>query len=193
MAKGKGRTQRINWKPILLLIIVFVGLLFLNSYFKKQQIEKSKGIITQSNISGWNRYTNSNAGFSIDYPSDWKVIEWHSDWDTADNTNVINTAVIKKGQESQILFQWGDIGFGGGCEPENHDKLKLKADEIEICHVISSDMTSDLEGKPLSGIHESWGQIYAPEKYNVHVAAAAYSETKNSEAIKQILSTLSFY
>jgi len=123
--------------------------------------------------SGWLVYDNVEAGFKVNYPSDWKLGE-------VDESNEDYKRISLSGNEGEILFDWGH-GFGGYCE--KLEKINIKNDQMDVCN------GTDQEGrKTISIFAREWGSI--------GVGGFAFVNKpimENEKIIYQILSTLEFY
>lgn len=129
-------------------------------------------------------YINNIGKFSIEYPGSWALNESHTVSNrVVDNPNEINTAIFT-GKEGEIVIEWGPMGFGGGCNTEDHKMFSIKNKTMNICEGI------DEQG------NKYWGGI--ENDHNDDSAAAvtkavAYKPvTINAKVIEEILSTLTF-
>lgn len=154
--------------------------------------QTSTSTATSADISTWKEYTNSTAGFSLMYPSNWDVKELHFTSNReVDDPREINTLIIKNGNENEVMIQWGPMGFGGGCDEKDSKMLQLKNESIKICNGSSSDQSINYEGNKITGYHEYWNQI-SPKTINkeMPIGASAFSTSSESETIRKIFSTL---
>lgn len=154
--------------------------------------QTSNSTATSADISTWKEYANSTAGFSLMYPSNWDVKELHFTSNRAvDDPKEINTAIIKNGNENEIMIQWGPMGFGGGCDEKDAKILQLKNEAVKICNGIAQGQPYDFEGNKILGEHEYWSQIYPTTKNKeIEIGVSAISTNSESETIKKIFSTL---
>lgn len=84
----------------------------------------------------WKTY--SNQYFTFNYPSNWQV--------EREMVGPIETGVNILGPEGSIYSRWGN-GLGGGCEPEQREKIFAFGENQEVCHAIFGNGT------------EQWGII----------------------------------
>jgi hypothetical protein len=129
---------------------------------------------TQNAETAWQVYTNSEADFSIRYPSTW-LMEALPD----ENAGQLHRVSIS-GPEGGLQLEWG-IGLGGAC-PEEYRPVKVAQGDLPACHSQNADGTEvwRLAGKQL-------GQI--------SFTATAYTsntDANSRDLVLQILSTLSF-
>jgi hypothetical protein len=123
----------------------------------------------------WQTYTNSQAGFSIQYPSTWKM-ETLPD----QNSGALH-GISLKGTEGGVELHWG-VGLGGGCSPEGLQMIKVAQGELQACHGKAEDGT------------ERWQDI---SKALPTTGFAAYAYTSDTapashDLVLKVLSTLSF-
>jgi len=123
----------------------------------------------------WQTYTNTEAGFSIRYPSTWKL-ETLPD----QNSGALH-AVSLKGAEGGVEIHWG-VGLGGGCTPEGLQTIKVAQGELQTCYGKNADGT------------EQWGNI-SKALPNAGFSAHAYTADtapSSHDLVLQVISTLSF-
>ena len=123
----------------------------------------------------WQTYTNAEAGFSIQYPSAWKM-ETLPD----QNSGALH-AISLKGTEGGVDIHWG-VGLGGGCTPEGIQKIKVAQGELQTCYSKNADGT------------EQWGNI-SKSLSGMGFSAHAYTtDTASSshDLLLKVVSTLSF-
>lgn len=119
----------------------------------------------------WKIYTNEY--FSFTYPSDWRVKE---------TASMHQVSLSLSGLEGTISVTWGS-GLGGGCNPEDHIKLKVFGEDQDICRQILDD-----------GV-ESWWLIYKKlDDMNTLEASVRInpSNQPNKEVIIKILESFKF-
>ena len=125
-------------------------------------------------VPDWQTYANSEAGFSIRYPSTWKM-------DTLpDQNSGLLHAVSLKGAEGGVEIHWG-VGLGGAC-PEGFQTIKAAQGELPACYVKSPDGT------------EHWENINKALA-NTGFSARAFtadSAPTSHEVVLKVISTLSF-
>ncbi len=80
--------------------------------------------------SGWQTYTNSQAGFSISYPPGWTLTPTQSD-----PAQPMQEAMLE-GPEGSFQMQWG-TGFGGACQA--YSALHVAQGQIWACHSLMAD------------------------------------------------------
>ena len=124
--------------------------------------------------SDWQSYANPEAGFSIHYPSTWKMEV------LADQNSGLLHGVSLKGAEGGVEMYWG-VGLGGAC-PEGFQTIKVAQGELPACYVKSADGT------------ERWDNI---DKVlpNASFSARAFtsdSASSSHELVLKVISTLSF-
>lgn len=123
----------------------------------------------------WQTYTNTEAGFSIQYPATWK-------FETLPDQNSGGLhGVSLNGAEGGVELYWG-IGLGGGCTPEGIQAIKVAEGELTTCYVKNADGT------------EHWENI-SKNLPNVSFSARAYTtDTASSshDLLLKVISTLSF-
>jgi hypothetical protein len=123
----------------------------------------------------WQTYANSEAGFSIHYPSSWKF-ETLPD----QNSGALH-GVSLKGSEGGVELYWG-TGLGGGCTPEATQTIKVAQGELPACYGQNEDGT------------EHWENISKNLSAASFSARAYTTDTASSsrELVLQVISTLSF-
>lgn len=122
----------------------------------------------------WQTYTNTEAGFSIRYPSTWKMEA------LPNQNNGALHGVSLKGAEGGVELYWG-VGLGGAC-PEGFQSIKAAQGELQACYGKNPDGT------------EHWENI-SKNLSATSVSARAYTmDTTSSsrELVLQVISTLSF-
>ena len=123
----------------------------------------------------WQTYANTEAGFSIRYPSTWKV-ETLPD----QNSGALH-AVSLKGAEGGVEIHWG-VGLGGGCTPEGLKTIKVAQGDMQACYFKAEDGT------------EQWQNI-SKALPTAGFSANAYtadSTSSSHDLVLKVLSTLSF-
>jgi hypothetical protein len=122
----------------------------------------------------WQSYTNPEAGFSIRYPSTWKMEV------LPDQNGGLLHGVSLKGVEGGVEIYWG-VGLGGAC-PEGFQTIKVAQGELPACYVKSADGT------------ERWENINKALP-NTSFSARAFtadSASSSHELVLKVISTLSF-
>ena len=123
----------------------------------------------------WQTYANSEAGFSIRYPSSWKLEA------LPDQNSGALHGVSLKGTEGGVELYWG-MGLGGGCTPEGIQTVKVAEGDLSACYGKNADGT------------EHWENI-SKNLPTTSFSARAYTidTTSNShDLVLQVISTLSF-
>lgn len=130
---------------------------------------------TPSATSDWQTYSNTEAGFSIRYPSGWQL-ETLPD----QNNGALHGASIK-GTEGGVELYWGE-GLGGGCTPEAIQTIKVAQGELPSCYGKNPDET------------EHWENISKNLPTTSFSARAFTIDTTPSshDIVLQVISTLSF-
>jgi hypothetical protein len=123
----------------------------------------------------WQPYTNPEAGFSIHYPSTWKMEA------LPDQNNGALHGVSLKGAEGGVELYWG-TGLGGGCTPEGIQAIKVAEGELTTCYGKNADGT------------EHWENISKNLSATSFSARAYTTDTATSshDLILQVISTLRF-
>jgi hypothetical protein len=126
-------------------------------------------------------YTGPLGNFSIMYPSSWSKTEAHEVSNKpVDNTEDVNTVTFA-GDEGEVVIQWGSMGYGGGCPPQDYKDIRLKNRTVRACNGTSVDGTMYW-----SGISNG-----ASDETTVEVRAKANIPTKmNMQTIEAMLRTL---
>ena len=125
--------------------------------------------------SDWETYTNSEAGFSILYPSIWKVEA------LPDQNSGALHGLSLKGTEGGVELYWG-MGLGGGCTPDGIQTIRVSRGELSTCYGKNPDGT------------ERWDNI-SKNLPNANFSARAFtSDTAASshDLVLKVISTLSF-
>ena len=131
-------------------------------------------VVTQTaDMSSWKTYRNIQIGFSVDYPSDWKLKE------LTDNGKV--DGIELSGYHGNVRAVWGN-GLGGGCLPEQKEKVQTQGELLNSCYIIRNDGS------------ESWSNI---NKQLTNTSFSANAEVNvpvniNKELVLKILSTFRF-
>lgn len=133
----------------------------------------------------WKTYTNPINSIAIQYPSSWTVKESHSLSNrVVDDPNEINTAILS-GREGEVTIQWSPMGFGGGCNEEDHKMFKIKDKTYDICNLVDDNGDE---------IWATFSNEANDDSITVVTLAKAYRPaSKNSQTVKDILSTINFY
>lgn len=122
----------------------------------------------------WKTYMNTQAGFSIEYPSNWQ------EQDLPDEVAGTRHHIVLKGPEGGVDLLWG-TGFGGAC-PDGYQPIAVAKGTLPACHIQRDDGS------------ELWSLTGNPLK-NTSFGGEAYTSdaTANSRAVVlQVVSTLSF-
>ncbi len=122
----------------------------------------------------WKTYANAQAGFSIQYPSNWQ------EEDLPDEAGGQRHHIVLKGPEGAVELQWG-TGFGGAC-PEGYQQIAVAKGTLPACHTQREDGTElwSLAGEPLGNIGFG-GFVYTND-----------TTEKSRAVVLQVVSTLSF-
>lgn len=123
---------------------------------------------------GWQTYTNTEAGFSIQYPPGWS---WEQQ---ADQSGGMYQTVALKGPEGGVDLHWGQ-GFGGGC-PEGFTTIQVAQGDLPVCYAKRDDGTSFWSN--MSKQLAATG--FAAEAYTSQPDAASH------DLLLKVLSTLRF-
>ena len=124
----------------------------------------------------WKTYTNADAGFSIQYPSNWE------EQDLPDINAGQMHGIVLQGPEGAVEVKWG-TGFGGACPgPEGYQPIPVANGTLPACHSQSEDGTErwSLTGDPLP--NDSFGG----EAYTTDATA------ESRAVVLKVVSTLSF-
>jgi hypothetical protein len=130
---------------------------------------------TPTAAADWQTYSNTEAGFSIRYPSTWKFE------DLPDQNGGALHGVSLKGAEGGVELYWG-TGLGGGCTPEGIQKIKVAQGELPSCYGENADGT------------KHWENI-SKKLSNTSFSARAYTTdatASSDELVLQVISTISF-
>jgi hypothetical protein len=122
----------------------------------------------------WNTYTNAEAGFSIQYPSNWQ------EQDLPDENAGQMHHITLQGPEGGIELVWG-TGLGGAC-PEGYQLLTVAQGTWPACHTQREDGT------------DLWS-LFPPPIGDTNFGGFVYTNdttAKSREVVLQVLSTLSF-
>ncbi len=126
----------------------------------------------------WLSYRNDQAGFGIQYPSEWKFSEL-----PPENAG-LRKGVRIEGAEGGIELDWGQ-GFGGMCEEDGVRKyIKIQAAQgsLQTCYF-----------KDANGI-EQWNQISTPNLRPGFQARAWTNDGRatSGELVLKVIATLTF-
>jgi len=121
----------------------------------------------------WEKYTNEQVGFSIQYPSYWQEEE------LPDENQGQMHRIAFKGPEGGVELIWG-IGLGGAC-PEGYEQMAVAKGNWPACHGQKEDGTDlwSLAGQPVGETGLS-GLVYTND-----------TTAKSREVVLQVISTLS--
>lgn len=122
----------------------------------------------------WKTYTNAQAGFSIQYPSNWQ------EQDFPDEVAGTRHHIVLNGPEGAVELLWG-TGFGGAC-PDGYQPIAVAKGTLPACHTQREDGTEfwSLTGDPLA---------------NTGFEGIVYTNDTTAESravVLQVVSTLSF-
>jgi len=122
----------------------------------------------------WEKYTNEQVGFSIQYPSYWQEEE------LPDENQGQMHRIAFNGPEGGVELIWG-IGLGGAC-PEGYEQMTVAKGNWPACHGQKEDGTDlwSLAALPVGEIGFS-GFVYTND-----------TNAKSREVVLQVISTLSF-
>jgi len=122
----------------------------------------------------WKKYTNTQVGFSIQYPSYWQ------EQDLPDENEGQIHHIALKGPEGGVELIWG-TGIGGAC-PEGYQPIPVAKGNWPACHVQKADGTDlwSLAGQPLGDTNFT-GFIYTND-----------TTAKSQTVVLQVVSTLGF-
>lgn len=167
-------------KRIYIPLIIFIMIaLTLNIYFlwqinknKNSKIDIETPVKSDTDVTNWKSYQNTEAKFSVKYPTNWTLEILSAD------TNIRSEGI--DGPEGKIIFTWGTVAQER-CLPD-FEKIQLQEEVLNTCHSIEN-----------SGI-ENWQQINKDYgNFTVSVSAIANSPSyKNRDLILLILSNLKF-
>jgi len=122
----------------------------------------------------WEKYTNEQVGFSIQYPSYWQEEE------LPDENQGQMHHIAFKGPEGGVEMLWG-TGLGGAC-PEGYEQMAVAKGNWPACHTQKEDGTDlwSLAGQPVGETGFS-GLVYTND-----------TTAKSREVVLHVISTLSF-
>lgn len=126
----------------------------------------------------WQRYSNDEGGFSIQYPAQWRLSGL-----APQNAGLLKGVRIE-GAEGAIELYWG-VGFGGMCEENGVNKyVKVQGAQggLQTCYFKAS-----------NGV-EQWNQISTPNLRPGFQARAWTNDgsTTSSELVRKVIATLTF-
>ena len=133
-----------------------------------------KAAPTTQPISEWQAFTNPEAGYSLQAPTNWSQAALP---DQADGQ--LHGAAYT-GPEGGVEVYWG-AAFGGACTTGT-EQVKLAAGEVSACHATKSDGT------------EEWSQI-AYQNSGIDYSLRAYTSNKQAtshDLVLQVLATVAF-
>jgi hypothetical protein len=128
-----------------------------------------------SNIdSTWKKYTNAQAGFSIQYPANWQ------EQVLPDENDGQLHHIALQGAEGGVELLWG-TGLGGAC-PEGYQPMAIANGNISACHSQREDGTDiwNFESRPL-GSTNFGGFVYTND-----------TTAESRDLVLRVVSTLSF-
>ena len=134
--------------------------------------------LDQSSSSGidstWEKYTNAQVGFSIQYPSDWQ------EEDLPDENQGQVHHIALKGPEGKVDLLWG-TGLGGAC-PEGYQELAVAKGTWPACHSQKEDGT------------DLWSLAAQPIGNTSFTGFVTTNDTtsESQAVVLQVVSTLSF-
>ncbi len=122
----------------------------------------------------WKTYTNTQVGFSIQYPSNWQ------EQDLPDEVAGTRHHIVLNGPEGAVELLWG-TGFGGAC-PEGYQPIAVAKGTLPACHLQREDGTElwSLTGNPLENASFG-GEAYTND-----------ATTESHAVVLKVISTLSF-
>jgi hypothetical protein len=122
----------------------------------------------------WKTYTNTEVGFSIQYPANWQ------EQDLPDENDGQRHHIALQGPEGGMELIWG-VGLGGAC-PEGYQPIAVAQGTWPACHNQREDGT-DLWSlaPPHIGDTNFGGFVYTND-----------TTAKSREVVLRVLSTLSF-
>ncbi len=133
-----------------------------------------KAAPTTQPISEWQAFTNPEAGYSLQAPTNWSQAA------LPDQADGQLHGVAYTGPEGGVEVYWG-AAFGGACTTGT-EQVKLAAGEVSACHATKSDGT------------EEWSQI-AYQNSGIDYSLRAYTSNKQAtshDLVLQVLSTVNF-
>ena len=124
--------------------------------------------------STWEKYTNAQVGFSIQYPANWQA------QDLPDENEGQRHHIALQGPEGGIELIWG-TGLGGAC-PEGYQQIDVAEGSLSACHTQREDGTElwSLASLPLGDIGFT-GFVYTND-----------TTAESRAVVLQVVSTLSF-
>lgn len=162
----------------IIVTIIFIGISHKADVQQSDELDHLVIQATNATIS-WKTYTNPVGKFSIQYPANWKLVESHEKSNKAvDDPKEINTATLS-GEDGEMVLQWGDMGFGGGCEQKDAATLRLKEMSVPICKGVTD-----------GTIH--WSQVSPGNREPAFSAYATTNQAETEDVITNIFGTLSF-
>ena len=122
----------------------------------------------------WEKYTNAQVGFSIQFPANWQ------EEDLPDENQGQRHHITLKGPEGGVELIWG-TGLGGAC-PEGYQPMAVAKGNWPVCHTQKEDGTDlwSLAAQPLGNTNFT-GFVYTND-----------TTAKSREVVLQVVSTLSF-
>ena len=122
----------------------------------------------------WKTYTNTEVGFSIQYPANWQEL------DLPDENDGQMHGIALQGPEGVVELKWG-VGFGGAC-PQGYQPMAVAQGNWLACHSQREDGTDlwSLAPPPI-GDTNFGGFVYTND-----------TTAESREVVLRVLSTLSF-
>ena len=167
-------------KKLSLFLILGIVLVSCNSFTGNTQSPSSSATASSSQApssdikASWNKYTNPEPGFSIQYPADWQ------EQSLPDENEGQMHHIALQGPEGGIELIWG-TGLGGAC-PEGYQPVAVAGGNWPACHGQRDDGTDlwSLAAQPIGDTNFT-GFVYTNDTTN-----------RSREVVLQVLSTLSF-
>ena len=122
----------------------------------------------------WKSYTNTEVGFSIQYPANWQ------EQDLPDENDGQRHHINLQGPEGGVELIWG-TGFGGAC-PEGYQPVSVAKGTWPACHTQTEDGTDlwSLEAQPI-GDTSFAGFVHTND-----------TTSQSRDVVLKVVSTLSF-
>ena len=122
----------------------------------------------------WRQYSNTDVGFSIQYPANWQT------QDLPDENDGQLHGIALQGPEGGVELRWG-IGLGGAC-PEGYQSIAVAQGDWPACHTQREDGT------------DLWS-LAPPPVEDTNFGGIVYTNdttTESREVVLHVISTLSF-
>lgn len=181
MAKIKDQKPP-KWLIFIGIFIVLLVLLW-KPYWNNLNNQNLKG--SQNETANWKTYTDQYGYYTISYPSNWTVTYSEPDNNIYAKATKGRSSIAFGGPQGSVQVWWLET-YGGGCDPENHAKIKVGNEEQDTCHSFDQQKHMEL-----------WSIIQKELDPNTHLgiqieAMAISSNKTNRNVILKILSSFKF-